>query len=167
MFVCIWFEFHAALSCCRVLASIPSSLDRNSGQNFCKGETHSLSSSLQIKAKTAASLLPERESNLHPHIRSAVRWTLSILAKCVGAAAKSGFWINRLNYGWNRPFCKLVSFAMRGAHGGWHGLGWRGNDFLSAGFGPWSPNRAAPTQARGDANQVCAKIAPQLPGAVY
>ena len=28
---------------------------------------------------------------------------------------KSEFWISRLNYGWNRPFCKLVSFAMRGA----------------------------------------------------
>ena len=29
------------------------------------------------------------------------------------AAGKSEFRINRLNYGWNRPFCKLVSFAMQ------------------------------------------------------
>ena len=28
---------------------------------------------------------------------------------------KTEFWINRLNYGWNRPFCELVSFAMWGA----------------------------------------------------
>jgi hypothetical protein len=29
------------------------------------------------------------------------------------SALKSEFRINRLNYGWNRPFCKLVSFAMQ------------------------------------------------------
>ena len=28
---------------------------------------------------------------------------------------KTEFWINRLNYGWNRPFCELESFALWGA----------------------------------------------------
>ena len=56
-------------------------------------------------------------------------------------------------------FVNLCHLLCEVPHGGWRGLGWRGNAFLSTGFGPWSHNRAT--------NRVCAKIAPQLPGAVY
>ena len=50
-------------------------------------------------------------------------------------------------------FVNLCHLLCGVPHGGWRGLGWRGNAFLSAGFGPWSP--------------VCAKIASKLPGPVH
>jgi hypothetical protein len=70
-------------------------------------------------------------------------------------------------------FVNLCHLLCGVPHGGWRGLGWRGNAFLSAGFGPWSPDRPPPVPARGArsgdraANRVCAKIAPQLPGSAY
>ena len=63
-------------------------------------------------------------------------------------------------------FVNLCHLLCGVPHGGWRGLGWRGNAFLSAGFGPWSPDRVLSAGDRA-ANRVCAKIAPQLPGSVY
>ena len=39
-------------------------------------------------------------------------------------------------------FVNLCHLLCGVPHGGWRGLGWRGNAFLSAGFAPWSPDRA-------------------------
>ena len=65
-------------------------------------------------------------------------------------------------------FVNLCHLLCGVPNSGWRGLGWRGNACLSAGFGPWSPDRAAPTPTPDRAaNRVCVKIAPQLPGPVY
>ena len=80
---------------------------------------------------------------------------------------KSEFTINRLNYGWNRPFLNLCHLLCGMPHVGCRGLGRRGNAFLSAGFGSSSPDRAGRAPARGGGNRVGAKIAPQLPGSVH
>ena len=47
-------------------------------------------------------------------------------------------------------------------HGGWRGLGWRGNVFLSAGFGAWSPDRADRVYAKGVCKD-CIPIAQACP----
>ena len=62
---------------------------------------------------------------------------------------KSEFTINRLNYGWNRPFLNLCHLLCGMPHGGCRGLGRRGNAFLSAGFGSSSPDRAGRAPAGG------------------
>ena len=65
-------------------------------------------------------------------------------------------------------FVNLCHLLCGVPHGGWRGLGWRGNVFLSAGFGGWSPDRADRAPARGGAgNRVYAKIASQLPRPVH
>ena len=56
-------------------------------------------------------------------------------------------------------FVNLFHLLCGVPHAGCHGLGWRGNAFLSVTFGPSSPDRAD--------NRGCAKIAPQLPGYVH
>jgi hypothetical protein len=48
-------------------------------------------------------------------------------------------------------FVNLCHLLCGVPHGGWRGLGWRGNVFLSAGFGGWSPDRADRAPARGGA----------------
>ena len=60
-------------------------------------------------------------------------------------------------------FFNLCHLLCGVSHGGWRSLDWRGNAFLSAGFAPWSPDRA-PAPRAGAANRVCAKIAPRVPG---
>jgi hypothetical protein len=44
-----------------------------------------------------------------------LRMACLLMVMCLATLikAKSEFRINRLNYGWNRPFCKLLSFAMQ------------------------------------------------------
>ena len=66
-------------------------------------------------------------------------------------------------------FVNLCHLLCGVPHGGWRGLGWRGNAFLSAGFAPWSPDRAPSPSPGGPVagragNRVCAKIAPRVPG---
>ena len=56
-----------------VLASGFSTLLSKLGQNFCRGDTHSLSNNLQSKEKTAASRLSASEEKVHPHISSAAK----------------------------------------------------------------------------------------------
>ena len=84
---------------------------------------------------------------------------------------KSEFTINRLNYGWNRPFLNLCHLLCGVSHGGCRGLGRRGNAFLSAGFGSSSPDRAGRAPAgegggrpTGPATGFVQRLHPNCPG---
>jgi len=57
-------------------------------------------------------------------------------------------------------FVNLCHLLCGVPHGGWRGLGWRGNVFLSAGFGGWSPDRADRAPATG----CMQRLHPNCPG---
>ena len=64
---------------------------------------------------------------------------------------KTEFTINKLNYGWNRPFCELVSFAMWGAPW-WLARPWLARQcFFKRGFWPLvaRPGRPGPGREGG------------------